>query len=114
MSREDAQMKIRLPAELKERLEKAAQENKRSMNAEVIHRLKESFNFYLNIEYDNFDKELSDSNIWHHFLESLKHSDVDTEFFAKLFEKKYELDKENEKVYNMLLTYVIQDKNKKD
>ncbi|MBC8950215.1 Rha family transcriptional regulator [Xenorhabdus sp. TS4] len=43
MSREDAQMKIRLPAELKEQLEKAAAENKRSMNAEVLQRLSESF-----------------------------------------------------------------------
>ncbi|MDX7998795.1 Arc family DNA-binding protein [Xenorhabdus sp. Reich] len=43
MSREDAQMKIRLPAELKEKLEKAATENKRSMNAEVLQRLSESF-----------------------------------------------------------------------
>ncbi|WFQ80477.1 Arc family DNA-binding protein [Xenorhabdus sp. SF857] len=43
MSREDAQMKIRLPAELKEQLEKAAVENKRSMNAEVLQRLSESF-----------------------------------------------------------------------
>ncbi|MDC9623627.1 Arc family DNA-binding protein [Xenorhabdus sp. XENO-7] len=43
MSREDAQMKIRLPAELKEKLEKAATENKRSMNAEVLQRLSKSF-----------------------------------------------------------------------
>lgn len=43
MSREDPQMKIRLPAEMKEQLEKAATENKRSMNAEVLSRLKDSF-----------------------------------------------------------------------
>ncbi|EAB1500273.1 Arc family DNA-binding protein [Salmonella enterica] len=39
MSREDAQMKIRLPAWVKEKLETAAKENKRSMNAEVVDRL---------------------------------------------------------------------------
>ncbi|MDE1477594.1 Arc family DNA-binding protein [Xenorhabdus bovienii] len=43
MSREDAQMKIRLPAELKEKLEKEATENNRSMNAEVLQRLSKSF-----------------------------------------------------------------------
>lgn len=46
MSREDAQMKIRLPADLKEKLEKSAVENKRSMNAEVLHRLNSSFVSY--------------------------------------------------------------------
>lgn len=43
MSRTDHQMKIRIPAEMKEKLEKAALDNKRSMNAEVLHRLNESF-----------------------------------------------------------------------
>jgi len=39
----DPQYKLRLPAELKERIERAALENKRSMNAEIVHRLEESF-----------------------------------------------------------------------
>ncbi|EAW8020972.1 Arc family DNA-binding protein [Salmonella enterica] len=43
MSREDAQMKVRLPADLKEMLEDAAKFNKRSLNAEVLYRLRGSF-----------------------------------------------------------------------
>ena len=35
-------MKIRFPAELKARIEEAARENNRSMNAEVVHRLEQS------------------------------------------------------------------------
>ncbi|AJJ08186.1 Arc family DNA-binding protein [Yersinia pseudotuberculosis] len=48
MSRADHQMKIRIPAEMKEKLENAALNNKRSMNAEVLHRLNES------LEGENF------------------------------------------------------------
>lgn len=43
MSREDAQMKIRLPEDLKGLLENAAKFNKRSLNAEVVYRLRGSF-----------------------------------------------------------------------
>ena len=43
MSRSDPQMKLRLPAELKERVEKAAQASGRSLNAEILQRLNESF-----------------------------------------------------------------------
>lgn len=39
----DPQYKLRLPAELKERIERAALENKRSMNAEIVARLEASF-----------------------------------------------------------------------
>lgn len=43
MSRTDHQMKIRVSEELKEMLENSATENKRSMNAEITHRLQQSF-----------------------------------------------------------------------
>ncbi|MDU4059453.1 MAG: Arc family DNA-binding protein [Pseudomonas oryzihabitans] len=43
MSREDAQFKLRLPAELKAKVEKSATENRRSLNAELVARLEESF-----------------------------------------------------------------------
>jgi hypothetical protein len=43
MSREHPQMRIRLPPELKEKIEEAAHDNRRSMNAEVIARLQASF-----------------------------------------------------------------------
>lgn len=42
MSREDPQLKIRLPAELKSSIEMAAIRNRRSINAEVVARLEES------------------------------------------------------------------------
>lgn len=42
MSREDPQMKIRLPADLKDQIEAAAKESGRSMNAEIVARLQES------------------------------------------------------------------------
>jgi hypothetical protein len=42
MTREDPQIKLRLPAELKDTLAAAAEENNRSLNAELIIRLEES------------------------------------------------------------------------
>ncbi|MEM5459643.1 Arc family DNA-binding protein [Paraburkholderia phytofirmans] len=42
MTREDPQMKLRLPPELKEVLAEAAIANNRSLNAEVVSRLQES------------------------------------------------------------------------
>lgn len=44
MSREDPQMKIRLPEALKSRIEEASTTNNRSMNAEIVARLESSFN----------------------------------------------------------------------
>lgn len=43
MSREDPQMKIRLPADLKEQIEAASKNSGRSMNAEIVARLQHSF-----------------------------------------------------------------------
>jgi hypothetical protein len=42
MTREDPQMKLRLPSDLKDRLTALAEENGRSLNAEVVRRLEES------------------------------------------------------------------------
>ncbi|WP_082744703.1 Arc family DNA-binding protein [Burkholderia seminalis] len=42
MTREDPQMKLRLPVKLKDRLTALAEENGRSLNAEVVKRLEES------------------------------------------------------------------------
>lgn len=41
----DSQIKLRLPTELKQKIEAEAQDSKRSMNAEVVARLENSFNF---------------------------------------------------------------------
>lgn len=43
MSRDDPQMKIRLPAELKARIEESSTANNRTMNAEIVARLVASF-----------------------------------------------------------------------
>lgn len=43
MSRDDPQMKIRLPAELKAGVETAAKANNRTMNAEIVARLEQTF-----------------------------------------------------------------------
>lgn len=43
MSREDPQFRIRLPAELKEKIEDSAKGNNRSLNAEIVFRLDASF-----------------------------------------------------------------------
>ena len=41
----DSQVKLRIPTELKQRIEAEAQDAKRSMNAEIVARLENSFNF---------------------------------------------------------------------
>lgn len=41
----DSQIKLRLPTELKQKIENEAQNSKRSMNAEILARLENSFNF---------------------------------------------------------------------
>lgn len=43
MSREDPQLRIRLPIELKEKIEDVSKVNARSMNAEIVQRLEASF-----------------------------------------------------------------------
>lgn len=43
MSREDPQLRIRLPIELKEKIEESSKLNNRSMNAEIVQRLEGSF-----------------------------------------------------------------------
>lgn len=42
MSREDSQFKLRMPAELREKIEEAAKDSKRSLNAEIVARLEDS------------------------------------------------------------------------
>lgn len=51
MSREDLQMKIRLPADLKERIETDSKENGRSMNSEIM--------FILQDYYRRLDEDVS-------------------------------------------------------
>ena len=41
----DSQLKLRLPSDLKQKIEEIAESEKRSMNAEIVARLENSFNF---------------------------------------------------------------------
>lgn len=43
MAREDLHFRLRIPEDLKSRIEKSAEENHRSMTAEIVARLEESF-----------------------------------------------------------------------
>ncbi|MEB3767281.1 Arc family DNA-binding protein [Acinetobacter sp. MD2] len=43
---QDAQLKIRLPSDLKQKIEEVASQEKRSMNAEIVDRLEKSFHFF--------------------------------------------------------------------
>lgn len=45
MARNDPQMNLRVPMELKEKIEKAALDNGRTITAEAVFRLEQSFNF---------------------------------------------------------------------
>ncbi|SEQ19516.1 Arc family DNA-binding protein [Giesbergeria anulus] len=69
MSREDPQMKIRLPAELKDHIEASAKQLGRSMNSEIVARLKATILGYIDVdgskdlgakEIERLTKELSD------------------------------------------------------
>lgn len=63
MTSEDVQTNLRLPAELKERVVKAAAQNKRSLSAEVAARLEESFQAKQLPQISASDmKELLDTN----------------------------------------------------
>ena len=43
MARTDPQFNVRMPADLKEKIEDAAKKNGRSMNAEIVYRLQRTF-----------------------------------------------------------------------
>ena len=43
MAKDYTQVNFRIPTKLKEEIEKAAQESERSITAEIVHRLEESF-----------------------------------------------------------------------
>ena len=57
MSNPDVQLKIRLSAELKRRLEEAAERNNRSLTAEVVARLSSSFQDVERLLLDNRQRE---------------------------------------------------------
>lgn len=54
MARNDPQMNLRVPMELKEKIEKAALDNGRTITAEAVYRLERSFEPELNV-IDSFE-----------------------------------------------------------
>lgn len=63
MARNDPQMNLRVPMELKEKIEKSALDNGRTITAEAVFRLEQSFERNLggleNIPTENLMKELA-------------------------------------------------------
>lgn len=78
MARTDQQFPLRLPPELKEKLENACKESGRSKNAEAVYRLEQSF---------------SEEQIRNEGLNTI------SDMFNKLIEENQELKKQNE-LYN--------------
>lgn len=61
MARNDPQMNLRVPMELKERIEKSAFENGRTITSEAVYRLEKSFtneNIYLSNEHASLIEQL--------------------------------------------------------
>ena len=57
MARNDPQMNLRVPMELKEKIEKAALDNGRTITAEAVYRLEESFKSEFPKDMDQFSLE---------------------------------------------------------
>lgn len=58
MARDDPHFRLRLPAELKEKIEFSAKENNRSINAEILSRLENSFSVQVDISIPNKSPDL--------------------------------------------------------
>lgn len=55
MARNDPQMNLRLPVELKEQIEDAAAKNNRTLTAEVVDRLQQSFEIVAGLSEEEID-----------------------------------------------------------
>ncbi|MGE8318343.1 MAG: Arc family DNA-binding protein [Comamonas sp.] len=77
MSREDPQMKIRLPADLKDRIEESAKALGRSMNSEIVGRLEGSFDVAKSEEEQAFQDafDLASLRIENERLKEQMHAD---------------------------------------
>ncbi|WP_038188361.1 Arc family DNA-binding protein [Xenorhabdus bovienii] len=72
MSREDPQLRVRIPAGLKETLEQKAKENKRTLTAEIVSRLEETTKHDDMFESHNgFERIASDYEFRNKTLENL-------------------------------------------
>ncbi|WP_046620295.1 MULTISPECIES: Arc family DNA-binding protein [Klebsiella pneumoniae complex] len=87
MSREDPQLRIRLPIELKDKIEASAKANNRSMNAEIIFRLNLS---YLLDEDKSMFTEVAETNSYVQHAERVLKSRIEESLpsFLELMAKK--------------------------
>ena len=85
MARQDPQLKLRLPEDLKDKIAKAAEKSGRSMNAEIVSRLEQSIDF----EDEYGDLETVMREIWDD-IDKLK-AQV-TEHDQQLFPKRHDWD----------------------
>lgn len=60
---QDAQLKIRVPSDLRQKIEEVANQEKRSMNAEIVDRLEKSFHFFTPSETNPSNLKLSSYQI---------------------------------------------------
>lgn len=97
MSREDPQLRIRLPIELKEKVENSAKLNNRSMNAEIIFRLNLS---YLLDEDKSMFKAVAEPDSFVDHAEKILKSRVEEELpsFLELMSKKIMTDEFKEEL----------------
>lgn len=68
MSREDLHFRLRIPADLKEKVERSAQASNRSMTAEIIHRISLTFD-------EGYIAENNKQAVLHALLEELRSVD---------------------------------------
>lgn len=61
MTRNDAQVKLRLPRDLKQKIEEQATAHRRTMNAELVFRIKQSFDFPGPLKRDEFTAIIADA-----------------------------------------------------
>ncbi|MBC8954886.1 Arc family DNA-binding protein [Xenorhabdus sp. PB62.4] len=83
MSREDPQLRVRIPAELKETLEQKASENKRTLTAEIVNRLEET---------TNQDALVGSSNGFERIAVEYEDLCSDYEALTAKFEREYAID----------------------
>ncbi|GEM_PF-685197 len=112
MSREDPQLKVRLPAELKNKITESANELGRSINADVVARLEQSFETpyknFAELRLDYFQKSLINLD-YHLFTLDAKINSL--EFLIKFNEKTPEYQEQNKKYEILLEAFEIERKN---
>ncbi|OMQ26874.1 Arc family DNA-binding protein [Serratia oryzae] len=83
MSREDPQLRVRIPAGLKADLEEKAKENMRTLTAEIVDRLETTL---------NQDALVQDSNGYNEFVSLYENMADEATYWKEKYEREYALD----------------------